>query len=281
MISIKNNSIIIIISLILLLIVGGYFFIETKKIKMKMTEMENKNVANLKNTLIELDNISNRISNLEVNILNTIDQSNVKLNVSDNDVVTNTINDTSVDEIVNDIPVDEVNDIPVDEVNDTSVNEIVNDIVNDTIEDVVTDTVNDTIEDVVTDTVNDHIVSNISIEEVNSDEEHINLHDINLSDSDNESNHSYNNEIKSVNLGENGPSIDISDIEVNKDDSIKSIKTGTLDENNIETKSTNEGDYINYSAKDLRKLLLKYNLPLSGNKQKLISRIINYYKENN
>ena len=132
-----------------------------------------------------------------------------------------------------------------------------------------------------TDTVNDHIVSNIPIEEVNGDEEHINLHDINVSDSDNESNNSYNNEIKSVNLGENGSSIDISDIEVNKDDSIKSIKTGTLDENNIETKSTNEGDYINYSAKDLRKLLLQYNLPLSGNKQKLISRIINYYKEQN
>ena len=241
MISIKNNSIIIIISLILLLIVGGYFFIETKKIKMKMTEMENKNIANLKNTLIDLDNVSNRISNLEMNILNAIDKSNVKLNVSDNG-----------DGIVNDIPVDEVNDI-----------------------------VNGTIEDIVTDTVNDHIVSNIPIEEVNGDEEHINLHDINVSDSDNESNNSYNNEIKSVNLGENGSSIDISDIEVNKDDSIKSIKTGTLDENNIETKSTNEGDYINYSAKDLRKLLLQYNLPLSGNKQKLISRIINYYKEQN
>ena len=84
MISIKNNSIIIIISLILLLIVGGYFFIETKKIKMKMTEMENKNIANLKNTLIDLDNVSNRISNLEMNILNAIDKSNVKLNVSDN-----------------------------------------------------------------------------------------------------------------------------------------------------------------------------------------------------
>ena len=76
MISIKNNSIIIIISLILLLIVGGYFFIETKKIKMKMTEMENKNIANLKNTLIDLDNVSNRISNLEMNILNAIDKSN-------------------------------------------------------------------------------------------------------------------------------------------------------------------------------------------------------------